>query len=89
MADLNFTAEIAGLKARNAELIQKIAEDEANLNQESFEKVLRKNSVPAVGLRGQSADRSKVKLINFETFKVFLTYHGCFGHVHAMWIRFS
>ena len=32
MADLNFTAEIAGLKARNAELIQKIAEDEANLN---------------------------------------------------------
>ena len=41
MADLNFTAEIAGLKARNAELIQKIAEDEANLNQESFEKEFR------------------------------------------------
>ena len=41
MADLNFTAEIAGLKARNAALIQKIAEDEKNLNQESFQKELR------------------------------------------------
>ena len=36
MADL--AAEIAGLKASNAALIQKIADDEANLNQESFKK---------------------------------------------------
>jgi len=39
MADL--AAEIAGLKASNAELIQKIADDESNLNQDSFEKELR------------------------------------------------
>ena len=33
---LNFTAEIADLRASNAALIQKIAEDETNLNQECF-----------------------------------------------------
>ena len=85
MADL--AAEIADLKASNAALIQKIADDESNLNQESFEKELRPRTFH--GLSGQSTDRLKVILINFETFKVFLTYHGCFGHVHAMWIRFS
>ena len=53
MADLNFTAEIAGLKARNAELIQKIAEDEANLNQESFEKEFRPRRGTPRTVRGQ------------------------------------
>ena len=37
MADQDaFAAEIAVLKASNAALIQKIADDESNLNQESF-----------------------------------------------------
>ena len=31
-------AQIAELQAKNAELVQKIADDESNLNQESFQK---------------------------------------------------
>ena len=38
LVNQNFAADIADLKASNAALIQKIAEDESNLNQESFRK---------------------------------------------------
>ena len=36
MADV--AAQIADLQAANAKLVQKIADDESNLNQESFQK---------------------------------------------------
>ena len=52
LVNQNFAADIDALKASNAALIQKIAEDESNLNQESFQKCTLYGSIGSIHFRG-------------------------------------